>query len=69
MPKKSAERCRDYRNKKRENKVKKTPKSSTERVREFRARRKALLNVKNHSFITHNDDCIIQNSESDHSKY
>ncbi|CAH2987967.1 unnamed protein product [Chilo suppressalis] len=66
MPKTNAEYCRDYRERKGGKKIKKTAKSSTERVREFRARQKALMNVKNDSSLTHNDDFTDQNSESDH---
>lgn len=69
MRKTNAEYCRDYRKKRKENKIKKTAKSSTERVREFRARRKTLLNVENDSFNTLNDDFTVQNNESIHSKY
>ncbi|XP_062530325.1 uncharacterized protein LOC101743591 isoform X5 [Bombyx mori] len=50
MPKTNAEMCRQYRRKKKENKIKmkKNPgKSSTERSREFRARKKQLLNNQN----------------------
>ncbi|XP_022123737.1 uncharacterized protein LOC110999126 [Pieris rapae] len=67
MPKTNAEYCRDYRRRRRKNKIKlKTAKSSTERVREFRARRNALLNVRNDISISHNNDLSVKNSESDH---
>ncbi|CAH0720592.1 unnamed protein product, partial [Brenthis ino] len=64
MPKTNAERCRDYRQKNKEIKAKKTAKSSTERVREFRARRKVLNSEKDYwSFIMENQAQLLISEE------
>ncbi|KAJ0171390.1 hypothetical protein K1T71_012940 [Dendrolimus kikuchii] len=66
MPKTNAQKCREYRQKKKVNKVKKVPKSSTERVRECRARRKALFNEQHNIYIAQNNTSTVHNSGNHH---
>lgn len=69
MSKTNAEYCREYRQRKKENKIKMAAKSAAERVREFRGRQNLLWKVVNVSSATNSVILTDVNSESDHSKY